>query len=153
MFSNDYTFFARPGPPLGRPCLTAEPVQSVAANAPSRSTPRSCSTPAAGRKMVNYSARHSEAEALRLLLLLPTPPLLRPPIAAAAIAAAAREAGLEGGGLASAAAFELGCGRTISFPAGTGPAATHSHTRPAAWTVGACVPSMHTHTPATADPT
>ena len=99
MFSNDYTFFARPGPPLGRPCLTAEPVQSVAANAPSRSTPRSCSTPAAGRTMFNYRARHSEAEALRLLLLLPTPPLLQPPIAAAAIAAATEEAEAAGEGL------------------------------------------------------
>ena len=139
-FSNDYPFISRPGPSLGQPCLTAEPVPSVAASAPSRSTPRSCSTHAAGPKSFNYSARHSEAEALRLLLLLLTPPLLRPPIVAAAIASTAEESEVAGRGRVPASAWELGCGRTNSFPTGTAPAATHSQTRRAEWTVRACVP-------------
>ena len=50
--SKDYPFFYRPYSPFGRPCLTAEPVLSVAAITASLSTPSRCSAPAISRVKV-----------------------------------------------------------------------------------------------------
>ena len=95
--------------------------------------------------MFNYRARHSEAEALRLLLLLPTPPLLQPPIAAAAIAAATEEAEAAGEGLLLLLRGNLVVAEQTVLPrARYPPPRTVTHVRRRGPLVHACLQCTHT---------
>ena len=99
-----YLLFLRPYAPCGRPCLMAEPVLSVSARDPSCSATSQGLRPCRLPRSFACRARRSVIPALRLPLLLPSPPLLRLLVAAAAFAAAVGEVVAAAGGLAAAAA-------------------------------------------------